>query len=287
MIPSLSVSTTSRRVSADDAIQNLSACDVISIRFRRRGRSCRINKKHNGRGTSTCPNPKPLMLLFVAIAVFFFANKVAPVHSLSAAKNQWINNSLHYYNRVTRGSEHVQESPTYLKSAMENYFALEKIRDNKSHQAETIYRRLMEELDPRNSGNNEKASLHAADSVEHCDLSNLAVPTLLLGLLLQREHRVEDARTVFEGFSHVLNEQDSEHRCCCAARVLQAHALFEMKHDNPVRAAELITRAVRMDRNLRPVLRWKQFRVALAEYRKFQAVQRRGRREPRAVLAAQ
>ncbi len=101
---------------------------------------------------------------------------------------------------------------------------------------------------------------------EICDFSNLAVPTLLLGLLLQREERYEDARTVFDGFSHVLDEAGPDHECCCAARVLQAHALFEMKHDNPVRAAELIIRAVRMDRNLRPVLRWKLFRNALVEY---------------------
>jgi len=206
--------------------------------------------------TASCASPKPLMLLFVALASFFFANKVAPVHSLSAAKNQWISNSLKYYNRITRGAEHVQQSPTYLKSAMENYFALEKLRDNKPHHAESIYRRLMDEFNPVKNG-------HA----EMCDFSNLAVPTLLLGLLLQREERFDDARTVFDGFSHVLDEAGPNHKCCCAARVLQAHALFEMKQDNPVRAAELIIRAVQMDRNLRPVLRWKLFRNAVVEYK--------------------
>jgi hypothetical protein len=200
------------------------------------------------------------MLLFVALASFFFANKVAPVHSLSAAKNQWINNSLQYYNRITRGAEHVKQSPTFLKSAMENYFALEKVRDNKPHHAESIYRRLMEELNPKNQ-------------VEHCDFSNLAVPTLLLGLLLQREERFDDARTVFEGFSHVLDEAGGEHKCSCAARVFQAHALFEMKQGNSVRAYELILRAVRMDRNLRPVLRWKQFQDAMVDYRSFRRQQ--------------
>ncbi len=232
----------------------LTAGDVISVRFRRRRRYTRENKQ----SIRPMPwSPRPLMLLFVAIAVFFFANKVAPVYSLSTAKNQWISNSLKYYNRITRGAEHVQESPTYLKSAMENYFALEKLRQNKPHHAETIYRRLMDEFNPLNKD---------GERAEVCDFSNLAVPTLLLGLLLQREERYDDARTVFDGFSHVLDEAGADHECCCAARVLQAHALFEMKQDNPIRSAELIMRAVRMDRNLRPVLKWKLFRDALVEY---------------------
>jgi hypothetical protein len=202
------------------------------------------------------------MLLFVALASFFFANKVAPVHSLSAAKNQWINNSLQYYNRVARGNEQVKDSPMYLKSAMENYFALEKVREKKPHHAESIYRRLMDEFNPQNIKN-----AHGPSEVENCDFSNLAVPTLLLGLLLQREDRFDDARTVFEGFSHVLDEAGGDHKCSCGARVLQAHALFEMKQENPVKAAELILRAVRMDHNLRPVLRWNLFRDALIEYK--------------------
>lgn len=197
-----------------------------------------------------------MVVLLLSLAVFVFSNKVTPVHSLSTAKNEWISNSLRYYNRITRGAEHVQQSPTYLKSAMENYFALEKLRDNKPHHAESIYRRLMDDFNPVKNG-------HA----EMCDFSNLAVPTLLLGLLLQREERYDDARTVFDGFSHVLDEAGPDHKCCCAARVLQAHALFEMKQDNPVRAAELIIRAVRMDHNLRPVLRWKLFRKAVVEYK--------------------
>ena len=273
-MPSLSVSTTSRRranasmasppvrssVSATDA--QLTACDVISVRFRRRSRSSRYNNYSAKGMTSSCPSPKPLMLLFVALASFFFANKVAPVHSLSAAKNTWINNSIQYYNRITRGAEHVQQSPTYLKSAMENYFALEKLRENKSHHAETIYRRLMDEFNPRNIRN-----MNGCSEVDQCNFSHLAVPTLLLGLLLQREERFDDARTVFEGFSHVLDAEGADHECCCTARVLQAHALFEMKQENPTKAVELILRAVRMDHNLRPVLRWKQFRDAMAEYK--------------------
>jgi len=224
---------------------------------------------------SSCASPKPLMLLFVALASFFFASKVAPVHSLSAAKTEWISNSLQYYNSITRGAEHVQQSPTYLKSAMENYFALEKVRENKPHHAESIYRRLMEEFDTRNAPSDIR--------MEECEFSNLAVPTLLLGLLLQRENRIDDARTVFEGFSHVLDEAGGEHKCPCTARVLQAHALFEMKQENAVRAAELILRAVRMDHNLRPVLRWKLFRDAIVEYR---AAREARQQQPRGMLLA-
>jgi len=265
MIPTLSVSTTSRRVASSSNTSSssssnnsqLTACDVISVRFRRRSRSARLNTfKSKGFSSSSSTASHPLVLLFIALASFFFANKIAPVHSLSAAKSQWIDNSLQYYSRITRGAEHVQESPTYLKSAMENYFALEKVRENKPHHAESIYRRLMDEYNPC-----------SAAVVEDCDFSNLAVPTLLLGLLLQREDRFDDARSVFEGFSLAMEKEGGDHKCSCAARVLQAHALFEMKQGNSVKSAELILRAVRMDHNLRPVLRWKLFRDAMVEYR--------------------
>merc|ERR1711884_483146 len=161
------------------------------------------------------------MLLFVGIAVFFFAQKIAPVHSLSAAKSEWINNSLRYYNQITRGSKsnnnvavqqqpQQQYSPTYLKSAMENYFAREKIKENKPAHAESIYRRLMDEFSPK-------------VLQEECECSHLAVPTLPLGLLLQREGRPDDARVVFEGFDHVLEQRrrsSNHHKRSCSARVL-------------------------------------------------------------------
>jgi hypothetical protein len=175
--------------------------------------------------------------------------------SLTTEKDIWINNSLNYYNRITRGAEHVQSSPLYLRSAMENYFARGKIKNGKPHHAETIYRRLVDELS------------RPLKEEEDCDFSNLAVPTLLLALLLQREERYDDARTVFEGFSHVLLTSGKSHKCCCSARVLQAHALFEMKQENPTRAVELIFRAVRMDKTLRPVLQWQQFQRAMEESR--------------------
>mmetsp|Transcript_12322 Transcript_12322/g.34162 ORF Transcript_12322/g.34162 Transcript_12322/m.34162 type:complete len:255 (+) Transcript_12322:297-1061(+) len=166
-----------------------------------------------------------------------------------STREGWIQNSLSYYNRVTRGAEHVQSSPLYLKSAMDNYFAREKIKNGQNQHAESIYRRLMEEMTDENKH-------------DICDFSSLAVPTLLLGLLLQREGRFDDARTVFEGFSHVLDNAATDHQCCCSARVLQAHALFEMKQQNGVRALEIIQRAIGMDDNLSPVLQWKQFQDA-------------------------
>jgi hypothetical protein len=278
----------------------MSACDVVSVRIRRRrrrrnGNNLLLSPASSSSSSSSCAAPRPLVLLFVALSVFYFAsNKIAPVHSLSAAKNEWINNSLQYYNRITRGAEHVQQSPTYLKSAMENYFAREKIKNNKPQHAESIYRRLiMDEHTHHHAGAVAAAVVGVKEEEHECDFSNLAVPTLLLGLLLQREGRFNDARIVFEGFSHVLEEASNAnyangngsssgggthhiHMCCCSARVLQAHALFEMKQDNPIKAVELMIYAIRMDKNLRPVLRWKLFRDALVEYQS--PVQRQTRR---------
>jgi len=262
----------------------ISACDFVSARIHRRNSRNRSLSSSSSSNSSYSRSPtrttqqeaKPLVSLFVAIAVFFFAQKnIAPVLSMTAAKNEWINNSLQYYNKVTRGAEHVQQSPTYLKSAMENYFAREKIRENKPHHAELIYRRLIMDENQQNHHNTVAATTTPEE--EECPFSNLAVPTLLLGLLLQKEGRYTDARVVFEGFTHVLQEAEggvTHTKCSCCARVLQAHALFEMKQENPIKAAELIIRAVRMDRNLRPVLRWKLFREAIAEYQVVQRLRR-------------
>ena len=175
-----------------------------------------------------------------------------PLRPSNGARELWIQNSLSYYDTITRGStEYVRSNPYYLRIAMENYFAREKIKDGKAHHAETIYRRLVDELTPL--------------AEDECHLSSLAVPTLLLGLLLQREERYNDARSVFEAFSHVLSSTvGHSHDCCCSARVLQAHALFEMKHGEPRKAVKLAKSAIRMDKNLRPVLRWQQFQEAMS-----------------------
>ena len=183
------------------------------------------------------------------------------------ARTIWIEGSLKYYATITRGSRHSPRhqrddtesmavvDPQYLKLAMENYFAREKIKMGKAHHAETIYRRLMEEMVPHQHDQQE----------EPCDFSSLAVPTLLLALLLQREERFDDARSVLEGFTYIFDSlgEKKQHKCCCSARVFQAYALFEMKQDNPQRAVQLMFRAIRLDKNLRPVLRWRQFRNAM------------------------
>jgi len=309
------ISTTMKRTSSSELF-TMNACDVVSVRIRRRRRACNLqspkpdassslstatpslaSKSRIAKTTalsSSSSSPRPLVLLFLSIAVFFFAMKIAPVHSLSAAKNEWMNNSLRYYRQITRkgapGSsvdatavssssssalqqqqqqeQQHQQSPTYLKSAMENYFAREKIKDNKPQHAESIYRKLLKDFSPK-------------VIEEECEFCHLAVPSLLLALLLQREGRIDDARVVFDGFNQVLEQsilQSSSSRkvisCSCSARVLQANALFEMKQSNPIKAAELIIRAVRMDRTLRPVLRWKQFREALIDYSTVQRLQR-------------
>ena len=178
------------------------------------------------------------------------------------ARALWIESSLKYYDTITRGGLKAQRTAAdskYLKLAMENYFAREKIKMGKPHHAETIYRRLMEEMVP--------ASSHGVQEEERaeCDFSSLAVPTLLLALLLQREERFEDARTVFEGFVCIYNASGEEHHetCCCSARVFQAFALFEMKQENSQKAVRLMFRAIRIDKNLRPVLRWRKFQTAL------------------------
>lgn len=191
----------------------------------------------------------------------------------SKHREVWIQNSLSYYNTISRGStEVVQSNPKFLRNAMENYFALEKVKNGQSHHAETIYRRLLDELTP-------------AEQKEDCCLSSLAIPSLLLGLLLQREERYDDARTVFEAFSnHLLESGDMDHQCSCSARVLQAHALFEMKQRNPQKAVQLILQAVRMDKNIRPVLRWHQFQEAMSMVKETTKNEQRERRREIACL---
>ena len=302
MFPSISFSRLIPEPSTNESSAELtiSACDVVSVRIRRRRRRRSdtnriLASSSSSSSSSSCTTPRPLVLLFVALTVFYLASKkIAPVHSLSAAKNIWINNSLQYYNRITRGAEHVQQSPTYLKSAMENYFAREKIKINKPEHAESIYRRLIKDEHTTHHAGAIAAAVvgvSGEEEEEHeCKFSNLAVPTLLLGLLLQREGRFNDARIVFEGFSHVLEEASIANgttrieKCSCCARVLQAHALFEMKHNNPLKAVELIILAVQMDKKLRPVLRWKLFKDAFVQY---QSPEQRQQRRKLLVLKQQ
>ena len=59
-----------------------------------------------------------------------------------------------------------------------------------------------------------------------------------------------------------------------------------MKQENPVKAVELIIRAVRMDQNLSPVLRWKLFRDAMVEYRAVKVQQRRQQQQQQLAITA-
>lgn len=161
----------------------------------------------------------------------------------------------------------------YLIMAAKHYFALRKIKDGKPHHAELIYRRILAELQRQ------------ANDEEQCDHAKLAVTTLLLALLLQRlRSSPKDVRSVFLNFfrvavvessgpstsssssssAHPLQRSNSK-GCACSAKVLQAYALFEMKHGNSRKSLQLVMKAIEMDPTLEPVLSWKQFRDALGE----------------------
>jgi hypothetical protein len=44
-------------------------------------------------------------------------------------KERWMQKSIQYYSRITRGSEQrIQPNAIYLREAMENYFAREKVK---------------------------------------------------------------------------------------------------------------------------------------------------------------
>lgn len=212
-----------------------------------------------------------LLLALSSLARGFSQRLVRTKASLSPHAQQWIDESLHYYNRIARGTPKEQwESPEHIAMAMRTYFAHTKVKGGKSYAAEKIYRRLMEEMTATNgSRDKEHEHHHHCDGRHHhdcnSDLGRLAVPTLLLSLLLQREQRFDDARLVFESFYQIVVKllDNGTVQCPCSARVLQAFALFEMKQDNQLRALEIVALAVRLDGKIRPVLRWKQFRDAI------------------------
>ena len=152
--------------------------------------------------------------------------------------------------------------------AKKHYFALRKIKDGKPAHAESIYRRILDELLAQ----------------DDCDHAQLAVTTLLLALLLQgRQHRQQQhgdpkqVRAVFLNFFRIVSnhnnnnnhnnrpeqQQQPHQQCACSAKVLQAFALFEMKQGNPLKSLYLVRRALQLDPTLQPVLQWKQFRDAV------------------------
>jgi hypothetical protein len=151
----------------------------------------------------------------------------------------------------------------YMLLAKKHYFALRKIKENKPQHAETIYRRIIDELvqeisDSENNNTNNGVDDHA------CDHAPLAVTTLLLALLMQRMGDAKKTRSVFLNFFRIaVLDAGPDEECACSAKVLQAYALFEMKQGNALKSLELVHKAVQLDPTLQPVLQWKQFRDVL------------------------
>ena len=179
--------------------------------------------------------------------------------SAQQQREEWIQRSLDYYSKVMReerrrsiGQLPIEDSPEaqeeFLVMARRHYFAIEKVRNGKYSQAETLYRRIIDELQ--------------ADE-DQCDHAKLAVTTLLLALLTKRMKDPKKTRSVFlEFFRLAVLERDEGTECACSAKVLQAYALFEMQQGHAQKSLEIAKMALRFDSSLAPVLRWKQFRQA-------------------------
>jgi hypothetical protein len=189
-------------------------------------------------------------------------------------RKDWIDQSVKYYSTVMRlerrrrigqakdWEETSEESRNhYMVLAKKHYFALRKIKDGKPQHAETIYRRIIDELvqEISDSDNNKNGVDDHA-----CDHAPLAVTTLLLALLMQRMGDAKKTRSVFLNFFRIaVLDAGPEEECACSAKVLQAYALFEMKQGNALKSLELVHKAVQLDPTLQPVLQWKQFRDVL------------------------
>ena len=180
-------------------------------------------------------------------------------------KTQWIGQSLNYYNTIMREEERksrgqiqldkatksvVEQRRTNLITAQRLFFARQKIKTGSLHQAERIYRNLIREL--------------MSEEDESCYHAQLAVSTLLLSLLLQRQGDIVETRKTFLSFFRIISkdEENGHQECSCSAKVMQAFALFEMKQNNVRKSYALAQIAVKMDHQLAPVLQWKQFRDA-------------------------
>jgi hypothetical protein len=175
-------------------------------------------------------------------------------------RKAWINRSVNYYTKVMREERRrnigqlppqetgpVQEE--FVTLAKKHYFARFKIKNGMPQHAEHIYRRIIDELSHEEEG--------------QCDHAKLAVTTLLLALLLQRQGEMKATRSVFLSFFRIaVFEMDEDAECACSAKVLQAYALFEMKCGNSLKSLELVTKAIKLDNSLASILKWKQFRDA-------------------------
>jgi tetratricopeptide (TPR) repeat protein len=194
-------------------------------------------------------------------------------------RKDWIDQSVKYYSTVMRlerrrqigqakdWEETSEESRnTYLLLAKKHYFALRKIKDGKHQHAETIYRRIIDELvqEISDSAENNNTNSNGVDADHACDHAPLAVTTLLLALLMQRMGDAKKTRSVFLNFFRIaVLDAGPDEECACSAKVLQAYALFEMKQGNALKSLELVHKAVQLDPSLQPVLQWKQFRDVL------------------------
>lgn len=190
---------------------------------------------------------------------------------LQERKRKWVEDSTHYYttvmrhdNRKARGQIRLpkfKEKAMALKYHRKNfaiaqnlYFARNQIKVGNLSYAESIYRKLVEELIEEDE----------ADGSEPCKNAQLAISTLLLCLLLQRKHQITETRAAFSRFFRIISKKTEVEECACSAKVLQAYALFEMKQGYVKKSYELIQLAVQMDSELKPVLSWRQFRDAKA-----------------------
>jgi hypothetical protein len=181
----------------------------------------------------------------------------------------WINRSVEYYTKVMReerrrnmGQLTLEEGPEqreeFIDLAKKHYFARYKIKNGMPRHAEQIYRRIIDELSHEEEG--------------LCDHAKLAVTTLLLALLLQRQGDMKGTRSVFLSFFRIaVLEMDEDKECACSAKVLQAYALFEMKRGNSLKSLELATKAIKLDSSLASIMQWKQFRDAKESRETFMA----------------
>mmetsp|Transcript_14109 Transcript_14109/g.21152 ORF Transcript_14109/g.21152 Transcript_14109/m.21152 type:complete len:281 (-) Transcript_14109:46-888(-) len=190
----------------------------------------------------------------------FEADRTKSKRKLQMRKREWIERSTAYYSTIMRNesrrargqikSNTLESHRSNFVMAKKLYFARNKIKSGSLSQAEIIYRKLIDEL--------------MEDDDEECDHAQLAISTLLLALLLQRKQNITETRQVFDRFFSIIyrNIHEKESECTCSAKVFQAYALFEMKQGNVKKSYMLAKTAVRMDNELHPLLRWKQFRDA-------------------------
>lgn len=158
-----------------------------------------------------------------------------------------------YYVKVSRLKD--EDVPEYIYQeefvslAKRHYFAISKVRNGKLHQAEQLYRRIINEL--------------LSEDEDECDHSKLAITTLLYALLTKRMNDPKKTRAVFLNFFKLaVLEREEGTECACSAKVLQAYALFEMQQGNSIKSLEIVKKALQFDSSLSPILQWRQFREA-------------------------